>query len=92
MDFQINRLIGLGPRTSYKLQIRGFTSKREGGDSNPLEVETDTAQPSPPTITVLNCTGIVVHSVQSSTPTITVLNCTGIVVHTVHPPHLPLQY
>ncbi|XP_023344200.1 tyrosine-protein phosphatase 99A [Eurytemora carolleeae] len=47
----------LRPRTSYKLQIRGFTSKREGGDSNPLEVETDTAQPSPPTITVLNCTG-----------------------------------
>ena len=51
------------PATNYEFTVRGFTNKREGGDSNPLLVDTDTANPSPPVISVLNCTGTVLHIV-----------------------------
>ena len=35
----------------------GFTAKREGSLSDPARVETDTAKPSPPLVTNVNCTG-----------------------------------
>ena len=45
------------PATEYELSVLGFTAKREGSLSDPARVETDTAKPSPPTITNVNCTG-----------------------------------
>ncbi len=46
-----------GPATEYEFRVRAFTSKREGADSDPLKNATDTASPSQPIISVLNCTG-----------------------------------
>ena len=45
------------PATQYELSVSGFTAKREGSTSDPRRVRTDTAKPSPPIITNVNCTG-----------------------------------
>ena len=45
------------PATQYEMSVSGFTAKREGSPSDPRRVRTDTAKPSPPTITNVNCTG-----------------------------------
>ena len=65
--------IAAGPATAYKVSVLAFTAKREGGlaDWRPvcstalpstlshciLQVRTDSAKPSPPRMTGVNCTG-----------------------------------
>ena len=48
----------LEPATQYELSVLGFTPKREGVMTDIAQVTTDTAKPSPPIITNVNCTGI----------------------------------
>ena len=45
------------PATEYELSVLAFTAKREGGLSPGRRVTTDTAKPSPPLVTNVNCTG-----------------------------------
>ena len=59
LKISVEKNIHLEPATSYEFRVRGFTTKREGGDSAPLTLNTDTANPSQPVISVLNCTGTV---------------------------------
>eukprot|EP00090_Calanus_glacialis_P045882 TRINITY_DN8764_c0_g1_i1.p1 TRINITY_DN8764_c0_g1~~TRINITY_DN8764_c0_g1_i1.p1 ORF type:complete len:894 (-),score=170.55 TRINITY_DN8764_c0_g1_i1:336-3017(-) len=47
----------LKPATPYELSVLGFTPKREGVKTDVAQVTTDTAKPSPPIITNVNCTG-----------------------------------
>ena len=55
------------PATEYELSVLGFTAKREGSLSDPARVETDTAKPSPPTITNVNCTGAAAWTLEMDT-------------------------
>ena len=48
----------LEPATLYEVSLLGFTPKREGVMTDIAQVTTDTAKPSPPIITNVNCTGI----------------------------------
>ena len=45
------------PATPYEFSVLGFTPKREGVMTDVVQVVTDTAKPSPPIITNVNCTG-----------------------------------
>ena len=45
------------PATEYELSVLAFTAKREGALSDARRVVTDTAKPSPPVVTNVNCTG-----------------------------------
>ena len=45
------------PATEYELSVLAFTAKREGALSEARLVTTDTAKPSPPLVTNVNCTG-----------------------------------
>ena len=45
------------PATKYELSVLAFTAKREGALSDARRLTTDTAKPSPPLITNVNCTG-----------------------------------
>ena len=53
----ITRISASEPATEYELSVLAFTAKREGALSEGRRVTTDTAKPSPPLITNVNCTG-----------------------------------
>ena len=50
-------LVPLEPATEYELSVLAFTAKREGALSEARRLTTDTAKPSPPLVTNVNCTG-----------------------------------
>ena len=50
-------LVNAEPATEYELSVLAFTAKREGALSDARRVRTDTAKPSPPLVTNVNCTG-----------------------------------
>ena len=50
-------LVTLEPATEYELSVLAFTAKREGALSDSRKLITDTAKPSPPLITNVNCSG-----------------------------------
>ena len=50
-------LVTVEPATEYELSVLAFTAKREGALSEARRLTTDTAKPSPPLVTNVNCTG-----------------------------------
>ena len=53
----VTSLLTSEPATKYELSVLAFTAKREGARTDSRSLTTDTARPSPPLVTNVNCTG-----------------------------------